>query len=232
MKRVLALGMVLVLVALAVPALAAGKLVSSQENLYVIPYYDTSVYCNFYAEIKNDGDKPVEFTNGLLELYDADGNSIVSSDIYYCYPMVLEPGGHAFLYSNEYPDLGGKTIEDHMLSVMGQGKVTQQIALLDTTAKFETRSDGYYTNDYLTATITNNTGAILYGFETVFALKDAEGKLLYVVNSSWYGYNVGILPGSSVQMEMTVDSTLSGYLSDNNLIPATTECIAYTSTSI
>ena len=232
MKRVLALGMVLVLVTLAVPALAAGKLFSAQENLYVIPYYDTTVYCNFYAELKNDGDKPVEFSNGLLELYDADGNSIISSDIYYCYPMVLEPGGHAFVYSNEYPDLGDKTIEDHMLSVMGQGKVTQQIVLLDTTAKFETRSDGYYSNDYLTAVITNNTGDILYGFEAVFALKDAEGNLLYVTSSSWYGYNVGILPGSSVQMEMTVDSTISGYLSANNLVPATAECIAYNSTSI
>ena len=232
MKRVLALGMVLVLVTLAIPVLAAGKLVSSQENLYVIPYYDTSVYYNFFAELKNDGDKPVEFSSGLLELYEADGNSLISSDIYYCYPMVLEPGGHAFLSSIEYLDLGDKTIDDHMLSVMGQGMVTEQITLLDATAEMETRSDGYYTDDYLIATITNNTGDILYEFNAVFALKDAEGNLLYVVSNSWYSYNVGILPGSSVLLEMTMDSTVSDYLSDNNLVPATTECIVYNSTSI
>jgi hypothetical protein len=232
MKRIFALGIVLVLVIVVVPSFAAGKLVSSQENLYVVPYFDTSVYSNFYAELTNEGDKPVEFSNGLLELYDADGNSIVSSEIYYCYPMVLEPGENAYLLSNEYPDLAGKTIEDHMLSVMGQGKVTQKITRLLATAITEAKSDGYYTYNYLTATITNNTEEVLYGFEAVFALKDAEGNLLYVVNNSWYGYNVGIMPGSSVQLQLTMDSTVSDYLTTNNLVPATTECIAYSTTSI
>ncbi len=229
MKRIFALCIVLFLVALAAPSLAAGKLVSSQENLYVIPYYDTSVYCNFYAELKNDGDKPVEFTSGLLELYDTDSNSIVSSDIYYCYPMVLEPGEYAYLYASDYTDLTGKTIDDHMLSVIGQGKATLKIVRLTTVANMETKSDGYYTYNYLTATITNSTQELLLSFDVVFALKDADGNLLYVTNSSWYGYNVGILPGSSVQLEITMDSTISDYLSENNLIPTSTECIAYKS---
>lgn len=232
MKRVMALAAVLVLIAFAVPSLAAGKLVSTQENLYVIPYYGTSYNCNFYAELSNEGDKPVEFASGLLELYDADGNSIVSSDVYYCYPMVLAPGEHAFLFSNQYPDLGDKTVQDHMLSIMGQGKTTQRVALLESTATYETRTDGYYSTDYLTAVITNTTENILYDFNAVFALKDMDGNLLYVVSNSWYGYNVGILPGSSVLLEMAMDYAVSDYLIKNSLVPASAECIAYQTTGI
>jgi hypothetical protein len=149
-----------------------------------------------------------------------------------CYPMVLEPGDNAYLFSNEYPDPGDKTIEDHMLSVMGQGKVTQKITRLAATAVMETESDSYNTYNYLTATITNNTEDLLYEFEIVFTLKDAEGNLLYVTNNSWYGYNVGLLPGSSLQLKVSIDSTIINYLTTNNLVPASTECIAYNAASI
>ena len=228
MKRIFAFVMVLVLVAFAAPSLAAGKLVPSRENLHVIPYYTTSVYCNFYAELKNEGDKPVEFSSGLLELFDPDGNSIVSSGITYCYPKVLQPGEVGYLYSNSYVETADKNfIDDHMLSVTGQGKITQTIVRLDASAVLETVSDGYYTYNYLTALIKNNTEEIVKSFEIVYALKDAEGNLLYVVNSYWSGYNFGIMPGSSVQMQVQMDSTVLNYLTENIIVPAVTECIVY-----
>lgn len=228
MKRFFALGLVLVVLSAALPALAAGKLTSTQENLYIIPYYGTSVYCDFYATLTNDGDKPVEFSTGLLELYDADGNTVTSTDVYYCYPMVLAPGENGYLVSVQYTDIPGNvTVSDHMLSVTGKGKVSQTIDRLEASAIEETQSDGYYTYNYLTATITNTTDADINSLEVVCALKDGEGNLLYVINSYWNGYNVYLVPGSSIRLQMQMDSSVRDYLTNANLVPATVDCIAY-----
>lgn len=228
MKRIFAFGIILVLVAFSVSSMAAGKLVSTQENLHVIPYYTTSVYCNFYAELTNQGDKPVEFSSGLLELFDTDGNSIVSSDISYCYPMVLQPGESGYVYSNEYLDTADKNlIDDHMLSVTGQGKITQKIIRLTASAILETISDGYYSYNYLTAVIKNNTEDSISSLEAVFALKDVDGNLLYVTNSYWSGYNVAIMPGSSIKMQVQMDTFVMNYLTENEIVPSAAECIAY-----
>ena len=228
MKKIFALGLVLVLLSVVVPSMAAGKLVSTQENLYVIPYYSTSVYSNFYAELTNDGDKPVEFSTGLLELYDAEGNSVASTDVYYCYPMVLQPGENGYLISSQYMDITeNSTISDHMLSVTGQGKVSQKVVRLEASAVMENQSDGYYTYNYLTATIKNSTDAAINSLEVVFALKDNEGNLLYAVNSYWSGYNVYLTPGSSIELEVQMDSSVTDYLTQAGKVPTVTECIAY-----
>lgn len=228
MKKIFRLGLVLVFIAVTLPALAAGKLVATQENLYIIPYYSTSVYCNFYAELTNNGDKPVEFSSGLLELYDTDGNTIASTDIYYCYPMVLQPGENGYVVSSQYTDLPeNATIDDHMLSITGKGKVSQKIDRLEASALLETQSDSYYTYHYLTATITNNTDVDLNSLEVVCALKDSEGNLLYVINSYWNGYNVYIVPGSSIRLQMQMDSSVYDYLTNASIVPTATDCIAY-----
>ena len=59
-----------------------------RENFYVLPYW--SGFAGYvYAEVKNIGDKPVQFNGGLLELFDAEGNSIESEN----YRIDAQPSG-------------------------------------------------------------------------------------------------------------------------------------------
>ena len=214
-------------------AFAAGKLVATVENLCVIPYYADAYYGYVYAELSNTGDKPVQFSNGLMELFDPDGNSISSADLYYCYPPVLQPGDKAYTYVSGYVETKDKNfISDHMLTVTGKGTISQKIVHLNSTASYEQVSDIYGTYDYLVSVIENNTENVVTMCEVVFAVKDAEGNLIYVANTSWSGYNVGVMPASSLEMRFQMGTDMMNYMKDNNIVPATVESIAYFTTAI
>jgi len=207
---------------------AMGKLVSTQEKLVVIPYYDTTYYGYVFAELTNSGDKPVAFANGLMELFDPEGNSLASSPIYYCYPSVLQPGETGYVYGSSYVEAPNpEHIDDFMLSITGQGTISQTITRLESTARFETVEDSYGSYDYLVAEIKNTLDAPLTSFEVVYAVKDEAGGLLCVTSSSWSGYNVGIMPGSAAEMRYQLESGFSAYMHDNQTVPATVEAIAY-----
>ena len=69
MKRIALFALTLVMVfAVACPALAAGKLVVNQEKFYSLEPYDDSFYTYIFAEVTKAGDKPVEFGKGLWEI--------------------------------------------------------------------------------------------------------------------------------------------------------------------
>lgn len=228
-RKILALGVALLLIAFSFNgALAMGKLVSTQEKMAVIPYYDTYYYGYVFAELTNSGDKPVEFSSGLMELFDSDGNSLSSTDIYYCYPPVLQPGETGYVYGYSYVDVPSKeTIADYMLSVTGQGTISQTVTRLEATGRQETVEEYYGTYDYLVAEIKNTLDAPVTSFELVFAMKDDAGGLIYVVYSSWSGYNVGIMPGSSVELRYQLGSDFTTYMQDNAIAVATVDVIAY-----
>ena len=214
-------------------AFAAGKLVTTVENLCVVPYYTDSYYGYVFAELSNTGDKPVQFNTGHLELFDPDGNSISSTDVYYCFPPVLQPGEKAYTYASSYVETKDKNfISDHMLSITGKGTISQKIVNLKSTGSYKQITDYYGTYDSLVAVIENNTEDVLSMCEVVFAVKDAEGNLLYVANSSWSGYNVGVMPGSSLEMRVQMGTDMTTYMKDNGIVPATVESIAYYTTSV
>lgn len=209
-------------------AFAMGKLVSAQEKMIVVPYYDNYYYGYVFAELTNSGDKPVEFSSGLMELFDPDGNSISSADLYYCYPPVLQPGETAYVYGNSYLEAASPdTISDFMLSVTGQGTISQTVTRFEATARMESVEETYDTYDYIVAEIKNTLGEPLTDFEIVFAMKDEAGGLLYVISSYWSGYNVGVMPGSSVEMRYQLGTDISTYMKDNGIVPATVEAIVY-----
>ncbi len=209
-------------------AFAMGKLVSTQESLIVIPYYDNYYNGYVFAELTNSGDKPVEFSSGLMELFDPDGNSLSSTDLYYCYPPVLQPGETGYVYGYSYLEVDGPDmIDDYMLSVTGQGTISQTVLRLTAEARIEEVEEYYDTYHYLVADIQNTFDQPLTSFEIVFAVKDEAGALLFVMSSSWSGYNVGVLPGSSVEFREQMSSDLMTYLEENEIVPATVEAIVY-----
>jgi len=212
------------------PAGAAGKLAAFHENLYSIPYYTSGIYANIYAEVSNDGDKPVEFASGLVEYFDKDGNSVESANIDYCWPAVLQPGEHGFVSASKYIETTDPAlITDHMLSLTGKGKITARIARLESAARIETTSDGYWSTTRLIATIKNTAETPTNEIHAVYAIKDAAGEILYVTTANWSGYGVRLLSGSSIEMSVDLYSDTVTYFTDHNLVPATVDVIAWAS---
>ena len=231
-RKSLALGVVLALIPLlSGGAFAMGNMVVTQDEMVVIPYYEGTYYTMVFAEVTNTGDKPVEFNSGLLELFDPDSNSLSSSDIYYCYPPVLAPGEVGYTYSVNYVDApSGEDIADFMLTMTGKGSISQTVVRLDATARYEQITDDYGTYDYLVAEIQNNGEDVLSNGQVVFVMKDEGGKILYVTSSYWDWYDSGLMPGSTMRIRYQVDSYYVDYMTQNNIVPATVEAVAFFST--
>ena len=122
MKKFFCSLLVLVLaLAMALPAFAAGKLVVSDETMTVCESY-SGYTAYIFAVLENTGDKPVEFNAGLIELLDADGESIDAEDYLYSYPTILDPGQKAYLkeYINVDDAESADYIDDYTLSVSGK----------------------------------------------------------------------------------------------------------------
>lgn len=223
----------IILIALALslacaPAFAAGKLTVNQERMIALDSYGY-VDAEVFAEVENTGDKPVEFSAGLVELFDAEGNTIDSTDYVYCYPAILAPGEKGYIYVSMYPEnaTAAAEIADYALTVTGKGSsgVTN---LMKTVGTYDANvQDGYWTYNYLTAEIANETEGIVYDIYCVYALKDAEGTLLYVYYTTTY--NVGVPAGGTLFMRTSLPDSMIAYFDANGLIPATVDAIAYES---
>ena len=229
MKRLATLLLALTIALLSMPmtAYAAGKLTVTNETFIVLPflsYHSGEVY----AELENTGDKPVQYTGGLLELYDAEGDSIEAEEPYRCYPPVLKPGEKGYLYVSRSVEAAKDRsfIDDYSLTVTGKGGVDKEITRYPATARYEESSSGLWTNHYAIATVTNDTEEIAYDFRAVFAVRDAAGNLLHV-DSCEPSY-VGIMPGSSVEIRSSIDSKVIKYYNEKGTSISTVEVIVYT----
>jgi len=75
------------------------------------------------------------------------------------------------------------------------------------------------------ALVTNNTDEVLRGVRVVYALYDAEEKLLYADSTELY--SLGIPPGQTVEVRMAVDRRILEALDKEGTVPAHLETIAY-----
>ena len=233
MKKIalFALTMVMVLTAVC-PAFAAGKLEVTQEKFYSLEPYDDSFYTYIYAEVTNSGDKAVEFNNGLWEVYDANGDTLDSEDWMYCYPDVLEPGetGYVSAYMSLDDVDSVDAAADYLLTVTGKSAKENPNVNLPATVKYVFTEGDWRNTHELIATVTNESAETLYNFRVVFAVKDAEGNLVFVedVSPSY----VGILPGTSIEVkcDLTYDSVVEELLEQGALTFDQVEVIAYADT--
>lgn len=209
------------------PVFAAGKLSVVQEKFYVLPYL--SYHAGYlFVEVKNIGDKPVEFNGGLLELYGTDGDSIESTNYMSCYPKFLDPGETGFMYlSKSVKEATDKSyIDDYLLTVTGKGAKELLVTRLTTdNPRLFTDESSYWKREYLIVDVSNQTSETQYGFEVVFALKDAEDNLLFADSVS--PYNVGIKPGATVEVRVSMESKFSDFFEENGIKVAKIEAIAF-----
>lgn len=228
MKKNTILTTALILIILLVnTAYAAGELTVSQENFVVLPY-KTYYEALIYAELKNTGDKPVEFNAGLFELFTADGEPVSYLTLvwYDCCPEVLQPEEMSFIrarISFEAPDIGYVT--DYSFSIIGRGSMDRVVTRFTTVAEYQRDTNRAKPIDYIIATIKNDTEDTLFGYYVTYALKNAEGKLLYTNTSE--AIDAALMPHSSTQLRFQIDESAVAYIDANDLVPVTAEAIAY-----
>jgi len=210
-------------------ALAAGKLTVTNEVFIVLPY--SSYHAGYiYAELENTGDKPVEYSGGLLELYDADGNSIESTSPYRMYPNVLQPGekGYIMDYQSVKEATDRSFIDDYLLTATGKGaNSSDNVIRYPASAYLDiVKRSSSWINYYQVATFENDTTKTCSDFYVVFVARDKEGNMLHVqhCNPSY----VGVLPGSSVEVRYRLDSDIIEYYEDKGVVIDTVDAIVFT----
>ncbi len=227
MKKLLSIALTLLLVLSTASAFAAGKLNVAEEDFHVIGN-SWSGYGYCYAKVENTGDKAIKVNAGVLEVYDADGNAINSSDYVSAYARYLQPGEYTYvkMYADVKPEVLS-TVADHMMTLTGKSdNSAYNLRLPCETSLSLGEVDGWFTHNYIIATITNNTDTPLYDISTVLALLDADGKILYIDDDSLYS-DRALMPGSSMIIRKEVYSSFIDYYTEKGLVPASVDAIAY-----
>ena len=224
MKKTLALILILVLCMSASAAFAAGKLNVAQENFHTVSSYSTYSYA--YAKVENVGDKAIKVNAGVLEIYDEAGDVITSVDYMDAHAEYLQPGEYTYVVMYDDIEEGSNLPADYMLTLTGKSDSSVECKRLPVEAAFELGViEGWWENDYLYATVTNDTAEPIYDVEVVLALMDAEGNILYVDDNTLY--NIAIAPGSTVIIREEIPSSFMEYFEANGIVPASADAIVY-----
>jgi len=225
MKKLLTLTISL-LVVFSVPALAAGKITVTQESFYVRPYW-SNFASEIYAELTNTGDKPVKFNGGMIELFNEDGDSIESSNIYSCYPPILGPGEVGYIFdTTSVKEAEEKSyIDDYVLTVTSKGENKETIKYLPSDGTYLEEDRNFFKELRISATIQNDTDSTLEKVTVAIALYDADDKLIYADYVS--PYSIGVPSGQSIVFYTRVDNRIYELWETEGISPARVVTIAY-----
>ena len=223
MKKYIMLLICIFLLSVTTYTLAAGKISVDQENFHVVSGYWTYGYA--YAKVSNVGDKPVTVNAGVLEIYDEEGDALTSTDYLSANAKYLAPG--EYTYVEMHSEIKEGTADDYMMTLTGKADNSKYTLRLPVETSLELNvTSGWWTYNYMYATITNNTDAPLFGIEVVLALLDAEGNILYLDDDSLYSSRA-LMPGSSILIRLDIPSNQMDYFAEKNLVPVSVDAIAY-----
>ena len=188
----------------------------------------------FAAIIENPGTVPAAVQSGTVDLLDKDGNVITSVTIYGSTPYIIAPGGTAYV-QQEYLQVSEEDaarVASHKFTVNG---VTQPDdtppapATLPVTSTYAQEEVPNYFGEEknysanVTLTIENNTDATAYNAQAFSVLRNKDGKLLTVATTM--ANDIGILPGSKIEMQNRVNGGLVAKLMAEQSEPATVESV-------
>ena len=223
MKKVVSILLVVLLLSVSTATYAAGKLTVDQENFHVVSSYWTYGYA--YAKVSNAGDKATKINAGVLEIYDEAGDVLTSSDYLTAYAEYLEPG--EYTYVKMYSEITSGKAADYNLTLTQKTDNSERTLRLpvETDLQMDVKS-GWWTYNYMYATVTNNTDKPIYGIQVVLVLLDAEGNILDIEDESMYD-NKALTPGSSMIVRKDIASAFMEYYQANGIVPASVDAIAY-----
>ena len=227
MKKTIALFIALALLACALPALAEGKIEVTQENFHVVG--TSSLYGYLFLKLENTGDAPAKLDGGEMEMYDAKGNVLGSTTTMWRYAEYLKPGEYTYVYFSARAE-GGESADEVANYSMGfnfKDSSDKETFRLPVESMYEDDvTEGYWTHDYMTTTVTNDADQTVYDVIIVRALLDADGNILYVDSDSMYNYK-GITPGSSIVLRRQMGSNFMTLFEEKGYAPQTVDAIAY-----
>ena len=223
MKKVVSILLVVLLLSVRPATCAAGKLTVAPEAFHVVSSYWTYGYA--YAKVSNAGDKATKINAGVLEIYDEAGDVLTSSDYLTAYAEYLEPG--EYTYVKMYSEITSGKAADYNLTLTQKTDNSERTLRLpvETDLQMDVKS-GWWTYNYMYATVTNNTDKPIYGIQVVLVLLDAEGNILDIEDESMYD-NKALTPGSSMIVRKDIPSAHMDYFKANGIVPASVDAIAY-----
>ena len=223
-KRALLLSLALLMIAL--PALAAGKLQTDQENLWEVKT-DWSHDAYLFAKVTNVGDRDISISSGVFEAYDAEGQPIASDDYAEAYVECLKPGEYTYVRMYGEIEDETKTAADHMLTLAGKSDSSVDTLRLPCVTELRlNESMGWYTEDYMYVTVTNNTEQDLYDISIVAALLDQDGSILYLDEDSLFN-DRALTAGSTMIFRMDIPEHFKALYEAKGLTPVSVDAIAY-----
>ena len=182
----------------------------------------------YLARVKNETEVPLYITGGRLVLKDKDSNSI-GAETYFdsVGSRYLDPGEVTYVSMAAKIDEGAEFDSfDFTLESGPKGYYTKDRTIEVAAASLELALDSEYNYDnYVWATITNNTGAPLEDITVVFAVSDENGNLLDSDTSTFY--NVILEADSTIRVKCSIDSTSIAYCKANGITPALVEAYAW-----
>lgn len=205
-------------------ALADGQATITRQLAQTYDYGDV-FFTYYFAEVQNTGDAPIVLDGGKLELYNAEGGTIYSAQVYNCYPSVLGPGeiGYVREYTNmDTPD----AVASYRFDLSASPASTGSVSYLTCESSFEQKT--LYedqTSTTITARLTNPQQETLRGIMTVYALYDATGNILFVDTLS--ATYLGLPAGSTVELSTVVDGEIEATWNAQGVAPASAKAIAY-----
>ena len=228
-KLITTLAPALALTCLMGSALAAGKLTVTQENFYVVNGY--SIYGYALARIENTGDRPVEYSAALLEIYDKEGNTLASDTYPSVYGKYLQPGEYA--YVKEYERVENidtyLDVDDYVLNMTGKsssGYKTLRLNCDSATYTPDLQVTRYSKRNRIECSFTNTTDETIFDLQVVMALLDAEGNILAIESQSLYS-GVGVNPGATLTIRADVDDAMREAYERAGLVPDHVDAYAF-----
>lgn len=231
MRRIITVVLALVLLVSVVPfqASAAGKMVTTQENVVLTDSWGISCYC--FARVLNVGDKPAAYSAGLFEAYDANGDAVASDSYLDVYGEVLAPG--EYCYVRTYSDIDDSKysvadVDDYMLTVTGSSAGERTTRRFPCAAEWkpDTAVGKYMTYNYMEATFTNDTDETIFDLGVTMALLDDNGNILYVNCKNFYD-EIGVAPGSTVVVRIDVGDDILEANAANGITPTQVDAYAF-----
>jgi len=204
-------------------ALAEGKITVEQKKLVT---FESDWEAYFFAKVANTGDSPCYVQNGCKLVGFNDDDVVFTEDYINTYPsgILLKPGEYAYMYDSILEDaLKTNPVTDYKFSVKADSHGSEYDRL-DCTAEIQYSEANNYGNDIF-VTFTNTTDSTLYKFCLVAALYDSNDELIYVNGDS--SSALGIHPGSTVTVKVSINSDLAEYYVRNKLTPSTADAMVF-----
>lgn len=227
MKKLMALLLVLMAVMLCTAALADGVATVTEIDYTVVDRGDGKAGTWLVGTVENTGDATVYVSGMVVHLKDAAGNVFNEKKNSGIYPSYLDPGdkGYFLVFQNVSDVPSMDAIADYDLTV--ETKSTKMNRYYqDTTGTFELKG-GKETNEVrVEVSVTNQDDVIRSDYVVAYALYDQDGKIMYT-NSMSVG-SVGLMPGSTMVVTLSSDSSLGKQWYIDGRIPTSVQTVAYT----